>query len=77
MAGSIRKLQKGTCEARDIRQLVEEMIQKLTLEELELFFVQAWLIWLQRNMVIHGGKLQDPSRFVQRALDFLTEYKDA
>ena len=53
------------------------MIQKLTLEELELFFVQAWLIWSKWNMVIHGGKLQDPSWFVQRALDFLTEYKDA
>ncbi|KAL0010776.1 hypothetical protein SO802_005884 [Lithocarpus litseifolius] len=63
-AGSIRKLQKGTCEARETRQLVEEMIQKLTLEELELFFVQAWLIWSQWNMVTHGGKLQDPSRLV-------------
>ena len=71
------KLQKRTCKVRDIRQLVKEMIHKLTSEELELFFVQAWLIWSQWNMVIHGGKLQDPSRFVQRALDFLTEYKDA
>ena len=53
------------------------MIQKLTLEELKIFFVQAWLIWLQRNMVIHGRKLQDPARLVQRALDFLVEYKDA
>jgi len=53
------------------------MIHKLTSEELELFFVQAWLIWSQRNMVIHGGKLQDPSLLVQRASDFLKEYKEA
>ena len=51
------KLQKRTCKVRDIRQLVKEMIHKLTSEELELFFLQAWLIWSQRNMVIHGGKL--------------------
>ena len=38
-AGSIRKLQKGTCEVREIRQLVEMMIHKLNLEEIELFFV--------------------------------------
>ena len=44
-AGSIRKLQKGTCEVREIRQLVEMMVHKLNMEEIELFFVQAWLIW--------------------------------
>ncbi|XP_075666035.1 uncharacterized protein LOC142635854 [Castanea sativa] len=75
-AGSIRKLQKGICEVREIRQLVESMIHKLNLEELELFFVQAWLIWSQRNLVLHGGKLQDPTRLVQRAEDFLKEYRE-
>ncbi|XP_065637444.1 uncharacterized protein LOC136070855 [Quercus suber] len=31
---------------------------------LELFFVQAWLIWTQRNTIIFGGMIQDPSRLL-------------
>ena len=76
-AGSIKKLQKESCDVHDIRQLVETLTHKLNLEETEPFFVQAWLIWSQRNLVLHGGMLQDPSRLVQRAADLLKEFKEA
>lgn len=58
-------------------QLVEELLKKLTTEELKLFFVQAWLIWSQRNTIIHGGSMQDPTRLNMRATEFLEEFWEA
>ena len=46
------------------------------LEEIELFPIQGWLLWNQRNTVLHGGNLQDPARLVKRARDYLDEYKE-
>ena len=40
-AGSMRKLQKGKGGQLDFLHLVEELMLKLSQEELELFFVQA------------------------------------
>ncbi|XP_075649936.1 uncharacterized protein LOC142620457 [Castanea sativa] len=39
---------------------MEEMIVCLSSDELELFLVQAWIIWKQRNSIIHGKQLQPP-----------------
>lgn len=39
--------------------------------------MQVWLIWTQHNTVILGGKIQDPSRLVKRACDFLDEFKQS
>ena len=47
------------------------------MEEFELFLVQCWLIWNQRNTVVCGGKLQDPTHLNIRARDYLEEYKEA
>ena len=74
-AGSMRKLQKGKGSQLGFLQLVEELMVKLSREELELFFVQAWLIWTQRNTVTFGGVIQDPSRLVRRAGEYLEEFK--
>ena len=46
-AGSISKLQKGPSFFRDTLQLMEFLVDKLTVEELELFWVQVWIIWNQ------------------------------
>ena len=61
----------------DMLQLVEKLMEKLNTEELEFFFIQAWLIWNQRNTVFHGGSLQDPSWLNKRAADFLKEFREA
>ena len=58
-------------------QLVEELHGRLTNKELELFWVQCWLIWNQRNSILHGGAIQDPGRLNQRAKDYLEEVKAA
>lgn len=64
-AGSTRRLQKIMSVQTDFRQLVEDLIRKLLVEEVELFLVQAWMIWTQRNVVTNGGTLQDPSQLVK------------
>lgn len=50
-------------------------MNKLLLEEFELFLVQGWLLWNQRT-VLHRGNLQDPAWPVKRARDYLDEYKE-
>lgn len=74
-AGSTRRLQKSMSVQTDFRQLVEDMIRKLLVEEVELFLVQAWMIWTQRNVVTNGGTLQDPSQLVKRASIFLDDFR--
>lgn len=76
-AGCVRQLQKSVGGQLDVLQLVEELLKKLTTEELELFFVQAWLIWSQQNTIIHGGSMQDPTRLNMRAIEFLEEFREA
>ena len=61
----------------DMLHLVEDMHGRLTNEELELFWAQSWLIWNQRNTLMHGGVIQDPGRLNQRARDYLEEFRMA
>nr|XP_023923653.1 uncharacterized protein LOC112035046 [Quercus suber] len=59
-AGSLVKLQKSTQGQGDVLQLFTELLQRLSTEEFEVFLIVAWLIWNQRNSVIHGGRVKDP-----------------
>ena len=43
-AGCLRGLQKHVGGQKDLMQLIEELLNKLPLEEFELFLVQMWLI---------------------------------
>ena len=56
-AGCSARLQKCHMGQEDMINLWEELIARLTIEELELFLVQAWIIWNQRNAMIHGKQL--------------------
>ena len=76
-AGSAIRFQKfGTMQV-DFGQLVARFMPRLSHEELDLFWVICWQIWLQRNSVLHGGAFQHPSRSYQRALDYLSEFHEA
>ena len=55
--------------------LWEELTGRLTIDELELFLVQAWFIWNQRNALIHGKQLQEPGILNRRAEDYLAEFR--
>lgn len=50
-------LQKSVSRQADKLQLVEDLMDKLTVEDLELFLVPCWIIWNQRNSVLHDGTL--------------------
>ena len=76
-AGSCQKLQKKSSRVVDVMQLMEDLIDRLTKEELELFWVQVWLAWNQRNHVVFGGNLMDPRTLNNRAVEYLTEYRQA
>ena len=51
------------------------LLNRLTKSEFELFLVQAWFIWNQRNTVLHGGSFEDPGWLNKRAFDFLKEFQ--
>ena len=53
------------------------MLDRISGEELELFLVQCWVIWNQRNAILHWGKLQDPQRLNRRAEEYLKEFREA
>ena len=44
-AGSLKSLQKGKHGLIDMFQLMEYLMERLALEDLELMVVQVWLIW--------------------------------
>ena len=56
-AGSSLKIQKGTHGQADMMELMEYLLSRLSLKEMELFLVQAWILWNQRNRLLHGGKI--------------------
>lgn len=76
-AGNISKLQKGFSGFRNVMQLMEHLVDRLSTEEIELFWVQCWLIWNQHNCVVYGGKLKDLTSLNKRAKEFLEEFKQA
>ena len=58
-------------------QLWDELTARLTAEELELFLVQAWIIWSQRNAIIHGKQMQALGALNRRAEDYMEEFRGA
>ena len=59
-AGSVARIQKSGGKFDDFMQLFQVMMAKLSMEELETFLVQSWLIWHRRNTVLFGSKMQHP-----------------
>ncbi|XP_075669870.1 uncharacterized protein LOC142639598 [Castanea sativa] len=74
-AGSFISLQKCSNDQHYIIQLFEDLLERLSTGKFELFLVQAWIIWNQRNTVVHGGQLKDLRWLNKRAMDYLDEYK--
>ena len=76
-AGSVAQIQKSGGEFDDFMQLFQVMMAKFSVEELETFLVQSWLIWHCRNAVLYGSKMQHPVQLNQRVMDFLRESREA
>ena len=58
-------------------ELMEYLLSRLSLQEMELFLVQARVLWNQRNKLLHGGKIQDPNMLCKRAVEYLEEYQNS
>ena len=76
-AGCTTRIQKCRGEYEDMIQLMEDLVVRLSTEELELFLVQAWFIWHQRNAMIHGKSVQAPGILNKRAADYVQKYRRA
>ncbi|KAL0014186.1 hypothetical protein SO802_001255 [Lithocarpus litseifolius] len=61
----------------DMLQLMEYLLERVDSHDMEVVLVQAWLIWNQRNRVVHGGKFHDPRWLNNRAIEFLEEFRTA
>ena len=59
----------------DFVALLEYLLDRLNKTEVEMFLVQAWLIWNQRNRVVYGGKLLEPGWLNRRAAELLEEFQ--
>ena len=57
--------------------LMEEFMECLTLEEFELFWTQVWIVWNQRNNLLHGGKMKIPSSLNKRTEEYIEDFKCA
>lgn len=76
-ASSLSTIQKCKTDQVDMLGLLEYLMARLSLKELEFFFVQVWFTWHQRNVVVHGGRIQDPTILNKRAQEFLVDFKNS
>ena len=70
-------MQKCPLGQQDMLQLFDYLMDRLDLENVELFLVHAWIIWNQRNSVLHGGMLQDLGWLNKHAAEYFEEFKQA
>ena len=66
-AGSLKILQKGVSGLADFTHLMEYLLDRIELHDMEEFLVQAWQIWNQRNWVVYGRKFHDLGWLITQA----------
>ena len=75
--GSLKILQKGVLGLVDLIHLMEYLLDWVELQDMEVVLVQAWLIWNQRNQVVHGGQFHDLGWLINRAKELLEKFQIA
>ena len=73
--GSRLRFQKRNLGQHDMVQLFQYLLDRLDTVEVDLFFIQAWVICNQRNSVLHGGKLKEPGWLNKCAAEFLDKFQ--
>jgi ribonuclease HI len=71
-----RKVQKSSGEGSTFIEVLENMIERGTIEDLEFHAVIARKIWFRRNTVVHGGEFSHPNVLLQEAVSSFTDYKN-
>ncbi|XP_023908471.1 uncharacterized protein LOC112020143 [Quercus suber] len=69
-----RNLKKKRVLSEDLS-LLEYLLDRMEKIEVELMMVQAWLIWNQRNRVVHGGKFLELGWLNKRVAELLEEFQ--
>ena len=54
-ADCVIRLQKCTTNFPNIMALFKYVLDRFLAAEIEVFLVQAWFVWNQRNAIMHGG----------------------
>ena len=75
--GSLKILQNGASGLADFIHLIEYLLDRVELHDMEEVLVQAWKIWNQRNRVVRGGKFHDPGWLINQARELLKEFQIA
>ena len=75
-SGCAIRLQKCTTVFHDILAFFEYLLDRLSVAEFDIFLVQVWFIWHQRNAIIYGGQIRDPKWLNQRAVEYLDVYRN-
>ena len=65
-ARSSTVMQKCSTNFTDFMQLFEVLMDRLDVAGMELFLIQAWTVWNQRNVLEHGKQMKDP-RWLNRS----------
>jgi len=61
----------------NVIKLVENLLDRLEKSEFELFLVQSWFIWNQRNTVLYGGSFKETKWLNKRASDYHKDFQQA
>ena len=75
--GSSTMMQKCSTNFTDFMQFFEVLMDRLDATGMELFLIQAWTMWNQRNVLEHGGQMKDPHWLNRRAVEYHEDYKKA
>ena len=73
--GSKIIFQKSLCVGENFVGVLEYLIGRCSVMDLELAGVIAWRIWKRRNSVLHGGEFLNPARLVSEAEDMLAQFR--
>jgi hypothetical protein len=71
LGGSEKIFQKRLCVRENFVGVLEYLMGRCSVMELELAGVIAWRIWKRRNSVLHGGEFLNPAKLVTEAEDML------
>ena len=76
-AGSSIVMQKCATNFHDFMQLLEVLLNGLDAAGMEFFVVQAWIVWNQRNLMVHGRQMKHPCLLNRRTANYMEEYRMA
>jgi ribonuclease HI len=76
-SAGMRIFQKSSFHNQQFLQIVEEMVERCTNEEIKQFSGISRRLWLRRNEVVYGGNFANPTAIVQVTVEAIAAFKAA